>query len=69
MSRQREHRGSPSAKNAGPIKPGSTLHRLLEMIAEEIARSQAQGTPEKIDQPNSQSPASSESDNHASGTK
>ncbi len=46
MSRPRDRSGSPREGVPGPIEPGTALYRLLKMVAEEIARSQAQGIPE-----------------------
>jgi hypothetical protein len=35
----------PDRGSAGPIEPGSDLHRLLVMVAEAIARARAQPAP------------------------
>ncbi len=52
MTRPRDRFGSPIEGLRGPIEPGSALHRLLTMVAEEIARSQAQEFPTTTDSPN-----------------
>jgi len=52
MTRPRDRAGSPNEGLRGPIEPGSALHRLLTMVAEEIARSQARGFPTTADSPN-----------------
>jgi hypothetical protein len=38
MPRQRKHRKSDTAKREGPIQPGSPLHRLLQQVAQEVAK-------------------------------
>jgi len=43
-----DDRRTRSGAIAGPIGPGSVLHRVLVMVAQEIARSRAQGLPGSI---------------------
>jgi len=38
MPRRQTARNLPRAGKIGPIKPGSVLYRMLEMIAREVAR-------------------------------
>jgi hypothetical protein len=40
----------------GPIERGSDLHRLLEMVAEAIARSRARGVPETTERSDAERP-------------
>jgi hypothetical protein len=49
MSRSRDIGGPPRRGASGPIEPGSILYRILLMVAEEIARSQARAFPESTE--------------------
>jgi hypothetical protein len=40
MPRRPVRRGSTGGSRAGPIRPGSPLYRLLQLIAQEIVRDQ-----------------------------
>jgi hypothetical protein len=42
MTRKRKRRKPVAPRPGGPIAPGSPLHRLLERVAEEVARDLAQ---------------------------
>jgi len=42
---RQDDRRTRSGDRPGPIEPGSVLHRVLVMIAQEIARSRARGLP------------------------
>lgn len=41
-----DRRGPAVAPRAGPVRPGSPLYRLIQMIAREIARDHRQDRPE-----------------------
>ena len=41
MSRKTKKSKSAEVKLEGPIKPGSTLYRMLELIAQRIAKDEA----------------------------
>lgn len=45
---RQDDRRTPSGGMSGPIEPGSVLHRVLVMIAQEIVRSRARGGPASI---------------------
>ena len=47
MTRESQLSKRPKAPSPGPIKPGSPLHRLLQMIAEEIAKGRGQRTADR----------------------
>ena len=47
-------RNRPSREVPGPVVPGSDLYRLLEMVAEEIARSRVRGSDERTEKPSSE---------------
>jgi hypothetical protein len=47
MPRRRKHPKSDSPQRAGPIQPGSPLHRLLQQVAQEIARTLENRRPQK----------------------
>jgi len=53
MSHPRD-RNQPNREVPGPIVPGSDLYRLIEMVAEEIARSRARGSDERTEEPTSE---------------
>ena len=38
MTDKTKHRDSTGSPHSGPIRPGSVLHRVLEMVAAEIVR-------------------------------
>ena len=38
MSRQDTNRNVPAEDVSGPIKPGSVLHRILEIVARRVAK-------------------------------
>jgi len=38
MSKKTKNRQLPTESNDGPVKPGSVLHRALDMIAHEIVK-------------------------------
>jgi hypothetical protein len=44
MPHQRDNRRIAADRQEGPVKPGTPLHHLLQLIAQEIARSLAKST-------------------------
>lgn len=47
-------RNRSSREVPGPVAPGSDLYRLIEMVAEEIARSRVRGSDERTEEPTSE---------------